>query len=991
VLADITGDGLLDIIMADKWDLRVYDYFNGGQLVWEYTQPDQIEVLGGAGAFGPPAVADITGDGQPEIIINWGVFVEAFSADGSLLWQYDTGNTNLFRPSPITVADTTGDGQPNIVTASAVSSGFIIQNHLLMVLDADGNLVWEQLVGDFTASASGVAAQDLTGNGVWEIIWNGATDGLLILRGSDGKRLFNEPHTSSGTILDYPTLGDVDGDGVADIVLGGFEGIFVFSHLGRWADSRPLWNQHNYHVTNINDDWSVPISEQNSWELHNTYRTQTPDRSPAPAYQMVFTYTEGSPNVAVLTNTASISLTAVPPIYTWEYRQEWYQPVVTTTFDSLLTGMQPGETRQVSAGTEVAYRLPSGFNYLTLPPLYVTAPGLGELAPAAQSVVVGGTAVYTLTLSNISDNPTVYTLNPGGIPAEWLDYPATVPIGAGETVEVAITITIPPDADPDTLTLWLDVDNGSGGTDDFTAELTLFDGVALALSPFSQAGTTGQPLTYTLTISNLETAERTYALTNDGLADVTLPDEVTVAGNGAAMMTVTAVPPAHGPQPFTIEAATTSGAAASVDGVAVGDGRFGLLAQFNPDTAITGPGATAVYTLTLTNIGDTANSYGLDLEIPAGWTAELTRLGQPISQIDLPALLFNSVELLLLVTPDENALADSYPITVTAVSLHHDGVAATAVAIAEVTERGVTVSISPASQTVDPTAPTAWDITVTNTGSVADSYDLTAGGAPALAGTLSAATVTLAPGASQTVQLTAADLRFLLPGTQTFAVMAQSQAESQIRSEDRASFTVEGFVETAVFWQPESKTVTNTLTMALTFIVSNTGNLLTEFDLSFVGTGLTAATDADSILIPPRSAAVFLVQVTADEPGDYQLLGMAQAGDATASAVAELTFALDEENQPPIVDAGPDQVVGVNQLVQFNGSAVDPDGDEIVAIVWDFGDGATASGTLTPTHTYTAAGDYVVTLTVTDSRGGVSVDTLVVSAEWRLHLPLIVR
>jgi hypothetical protein len=126
-----------------------------------------------------------------------------------------------------------------------------------------------------------------------------------------------------------------------------------------WADSRPLWNQHNYHVTNINDDWSVPINEQNSWELHNTYRTQTPDRSPAPAYQMVFTYTEGLPNVTVLINTASISLTAAPPLYNWEYRQEWYQPTITTTFDSLLTDMQPGETRQVSAGTEVATGCPA--------------------------------------------------------------------------------------------------------------------------------------------------------------------------------------------------------------------------------------------------------------------------------------------------------------------------------------------------------------------------------------------------------------------------------------------------------------------------------------------------------------------------------------------------------------------------------------------------------------------------------------------------------
>ena len=991
VLADITGDGILDIIVAQEWELTVYDYFNGGQIVWTYVQTDTVNHLGGQGAFGAPAVADLTGDGQPEIIINWGHLVEAIRADGTSLWRYETNQTNFFRPSPVTVADVTGDGQMNIVTASAISSGFLVFNHLLMVLDADGNLVWSQQVADNSTSASGVAAQDLTGDGVWEIMWNGATDGFLVIRGSDGKRLFNEPITASGTVMDYPTLGDVDGDGVADVVLGGYEGIFVISHIGRWADSRPIWNQNNYHVTNINDDWSVPINEPNSWELHNTYRTQTPDRSPAPAYQMVFTYTQGSPDVVVLTNTASISLTASPPIYGWEYRQEWYQPIITTTFDSLLTGMQPGETRQVSAGTEVAYRLPSGFNYLTLPPLYVTAPGLGELTPVAQSVVVGGTAVFTLTLSNISDNPAIYSLFPGGIPAEWLSYPATVPIGAGETVEVTITITIPPDADADTLTLWLDVDNGSGGRDDFTTELTLFDGLALALSPASQSGTTGRPLTYSLTISNLETAVRTYTLSATGLADVALPDEVTVAGNGVEMVTVTAVPPAHGPQPFTIEAMTTSGASASVDGVAIGDGRFGIVATFNPDTAITGPGATAVYTLTLSNIGDVADSYSLSLDIPAGWTSELTQFGQPVSQIDLPALLFNSVELLLLVTPDANALAGSYPITLTAESLLHDGVVGTAVAMAEVTERGVSVAISPASQTVDPTTPTTWDVTVTNTGSVADTFDLIVSGAPALAGTLSADTITLASGASQTVQLTAADLRFLLPGTQTFAVMAQSQAESQIRAEDRASFSVASFEAVAVAWLPESRTVTNTLTASLTFVISNTGNMLTEFMLDFSGVGVTAVADTTPIPIPPRGAAIFPVQVMVSAPGSYQLLGAATGAASSGSATATLTFVFDGENQPPEVDAGPDQTVSVNQLVQFSGSAVDPDEDEIVSIDWDFGDGITASGTLTPTHSYAEAGDYTVTLTVTDSRGGVGVDTLIVAVEWRLYLPLIVR
>lgn len=281
VLADLTGDGVLDIVVAEGWTLKVIDVFNGGTVAWSRDLPDPLALLGANGAFGSPAIADLDGDGRGEVLINWGHVVEALEDDGTLLWRYETGRTDLYRPSPVTVADVTGDGLPNVVTASAISLGLTVQNHLLMVLDNAGGLVWEQNVADNSASASGVAAQDLTGNGAWEILWNGATDGLLVFNGPDGERLFNEPYTGSGTVMDYPTLGDVDGDGQAEVVVAGFNGLFVFGHTGRWVDARPVWNQHTYHINNIEGDWSVPFTEENSWELHNTYRTQTPNRDPS--------------------------------------------------------------------------------------------------------------------------------------------------------------------------------------------------------------------------------------------------------------------------------------------------------------------------------------------------------------------------------------------------------------------------------------------------------------------------------------------------------------------------------------------------------------------------------------------------------------------------------------------------------------------------------------------------------------------------------------
>lgn len=80
-------------------------------------------------------------------------------------------------------------------------------------------------------------------------------------------------------------------------------------------------------------------------------------------------------------------------------------------------------------------------------------------------------------------------------------------------------------------------------------------------------------------------------------------------------------------------------------------------------------------------------------------------------------------------------------------------------------------------------------------------------------------------------------------------------------------------------------------------------------------------------------------------------------------------------NVPPVVDAGSDQTVAEADEVSFTGSATDP-GDDELTYEWDFGDGATASGSLTPKHTYGDDGVFTVTLTVSDDDGGVTSDTL---------------
>jgi RHS repeat-associated protein len=193
-----------------------------------------------------------------------------------------------------------GDGQPEIGVAGA--SRYV-------VFETDGSVKWSSATHDFSSNLTGSSVFDFDGDGRAEVIYADELY-LHIYRGSDGAVLYQLPNPS-GTLVEYPVIADVDADGNAEIVVvannyafPGVTGIRVIGDRNDgWVGTRQIWNQHTYHITNVNDDGTIPTVEANSWEVHNTYRLNAqPGQDPRLAPDLVPSYVrvvEAGPELTV--------------------------------------------------------------------------------------------------------------------------------------------------------------------------------------------------------------------------------------------------------------------------------------------------------------------------------------------------------------------------------------------------------------------------------------------------------------------------------------------------------------------------------------------------------------------------------------------------------------------------------------------------------------------------------------------------------------------
>ncbi len=185
--------------------------------------------------------------------------------------------TKEYGGGPPTIADFDGDGFPDVGAAGAV--GYIVLSGKKLMdpsVPVDQTTLWFKTTHDCSSAVTGSSVFDFNGDGKAEVVYSDEYH-LWMYDGQTGTNLIPDTCNTTGTLWEYPVVADVDNDGQADIVVASNAyaelcngtkqaGIRVFSSQSKsWVRTRRVWNEHTYHVTNVNEDGTIPKTEATNW------------------------------------------------------------------------------------------------------------------------------------------------------------------------------------------------------------------------------------------------------------------------------------------------------------------------------------------------------------------------------------------------------------------------------------------------------------------------------------------------------------------------------------------------------------------------------------------------------------------------------------------------------------------------------------------------------------------------------------------------------
>ena len=267
-VGDVDGDGSLEVFVG-SW----YDYgqtSTGGVYAFDHTGvplPGWPQLTNHISVIASPALADLDGDGDQEIIVG------TYETNGKMhVWHHDgtemagwpftiprgASSTSYVSSSPA-VGDINGDGELEIVDGSCGQCGTVY------AWRCDGTVLpgWP-FVANAVVDGSSPALGDVNGDGRIEIVIGsgsgftpyGCSAGTIskayILR-DDGTLLPGWPVDLWTATPPYPALADVDGDGSVEVALAFSQTVYLWDAPGPYVTDLVPWAYYHLGIDHTGD------------------------------------------------------------------------------------------------------------------------------------------------------------------------------------------------------------------------------------------------------------------------------------------------------------------------------------------------------------------------------------------------------------------------------------------------------------------------------------------------------------------------------------------------------------------------------------------------------------------------------------------------------------------------------------------------------------------------------------------------------------------
>ena len=300
--------GVGDVVGGDRAGRPEVIWVGGGEVfVVDEVEGEILHRLNLPGAVrgGPPVVADFDGDGSAEFGVGGQTCYTVFDLD--CLGSDDEDLPGCIRPE----FEECTPGVDCVVEPCAEVAG-----------GSGEGILWSiEIVDSVTGTGFASAVFDFQGDGRDEVVY-GDHCRVFVLDGRSGAPLLTR-FASRRANSEMPIVVDVDGDGRSNLVYqanndlfdrdcvdpiaerpdffpecheeeppeyceeGNF-GLYALRDVNdSWVGTRAIWNQHAYHITNINDDATLPADPGAPWTQFNSFRANRQGEIPLNAPDVV--------------------------------------------------------------------------------------------------------------------------------------------------------------------------------------------------------------------------------------------------------------------------------------------------------------------------------------------------------------------------------------------------------------------------------------------------------------------------------------------------------------------------------------------------------------------------------------------------------------------------------------------------------------------------------------------------------------------------------